>query len=601
MKRLNVFLFTFALLICASIWFSFRFYKHHQYDHFKRNSPDQLEDVAFSKVDMPKVISEKYTTLCIGPDHKLYAGTLHGRIVRYHILEDGILKPDVIFEPFGKDKKLMIGLEFDPQATAKDLTVWISYSNHFDVKNGPAWDSNLSRLKLSSKNNQIIEHTHVLDNLPRSARDHLTNSLDFGPDGALYFSQGSNTSMGKASDDKAWDYREETLLTASILRLDTKKLPKKLPLDVKTLGEGGNYNPYDSLAPLTIYATGVRNAYDLVWHSNGQLYAPVNGSMGGFDAPSSDPKSKMYVAPNKLIHYKGPKDIPGIKDIQDAQHDFLFRIEKGRYYGHPNPTRGEYIVGRGHRDLPYPEYQKVKADPNYHEFAYDFGAHASPNGIIEYKSNSFDGRLQGKLIVVRFNLYFDLMILNLGDAESNYKVKKAYDGEPLGVGNLDHPLDLVEDVKTGFLYVTEIKNKGTISLFKPKKLSKEDKILAQAKKEKSAQGQLAQAAINADNVTLLKDKQQIEAGKNLFLKNCTVCHTTNGEHAQGPNLFDREWIYGSDMKAVFNMIQNGSSKGMLAWKKHLSPEEIQKVASFILDHQKDSNSGTLTKKPQIVQ
>ncbi len=41
---------------------------------------------------------------------------------------------------------------------------------------------------------------------------------------------------------------------------------------------GGSYDPYDPGAALTIYATGVRNAYDLLWHSNGRLYVPVNGS-----------------------------------------------------------------------------------------------------------------------------------------------------------------------------------------------------------------------------------------------------------------------------------------------------------------------------------
>ena len=38
--------------------------------------------------------------------------------------------------------------------------------------------------------------------------------------------------------------------------------------------EGGTYDPYAAGAPLTLYATGVRNAFDLVWHSNGHLYAP---------------------------------------------------------------------------------------------------------------------------------------------------------------------------------------------------------------------------------------------------------------------------------------------------------------------------------------
>jgi glucose/arabinose dehydrogenase len=33
-------------------------------------------------------------------------------------------------------------------------------------------------------------YTEILTNLPRSVKDHETNSLAFGPDGALYFTQG---------------------------------------------------------------------------------------------------------------------------------------------------------------------------------------------------------------------------------------------------------------------------------------------------------------------------------------------------------------------------------------------------------------------------
>ena len=41
------------------------------------------------------------------------------------------------------------------------------------------------------------------------------------------------------------------------------------------------YDPFAEDAVVKIFATGVRNAYDLVWHSNGQLYVPTNGSAAG--------------------------------------------------------------------------------------------------------------------------------------------------------------------------------------------------------------------------------------------------------------------------------------------------------------------------------
>ncbi|MHC5832064.1 MAG: hypothetical protein ACYT04_92835, partial [Nostoc sp.] len=88
----------------------------------------------------------------------------------------------------------------------------------------------------------------------------------------LYVSQGSNSSTG--APNKVWSNRPERLLTAAILRVDLSKITS-LPLSVKT-EDGGTYNPFKQGAAVTIFASGIRNAYDLVWHTNGQLYAPAN-------------------------------------------------------------------------------------------------------------------------------------------------------------------------------------------------------------------------------------------------------------------------------------------------------------------------------------
>ena len=38
---------------------------------------------------------------------------------------------------------------------------------------------------------------------------------------------------------------------------------------------------------MTVYASGIRNAFDLVWHTNGQLYVPTNGSAAGGNTPAT--------------------------------------------------------------------------------------------------------------------------------------------------------------------------------------------------------------------------------------------------------------------------------------------------------------------------
>src|SRR5258708_30280775 len=99
----------------------------------------------------------------------------------------------------------------------------------------------------------------------------MTNQLSFGPDGALYVAQSSNTSYG--APDSIWGNRPEHLLNGAILRINTRAITNAV--DVKT-DSGGTYNPGAPGAPVTLYATGLRNAYDMVWATNGRLCAPVN-------------------------------------------------------------------------------------------------------------------------------------------------------------------------------------------------------------------------------------------------------------------------------------------------------------------------------------
>ena len=85
--------------------------------------------------------------------------------------------------------------------------------------------------------------------LPRSVRDHLTNQPSFGPDGALYIPQPSNTAFG--APDDVWGNRPERLLSATILRLDVANTCDE-PIDARTADGGGTYDPAAAGAPLTI-------------------------------------------------------------------------------------------------------------------------------------------------------------------------------------------------------------------------------------------------------------------------------------------------------------------------------------------------------------
>ena len=422
--------------------------------------------VEFTKVPLVPTQNKKYSSLTIGPDGKLYALLLNGNLERYTINRpDGTLTLQAtittLITKYGS--RSAIGLVFDPASTASNLIAYISHCS-LGLTGAPEFDGKISKLTGAGLGTEQL----LVTNLPRSAKDHLVNSLVFGPDKALYISQGSNSSMG--AYDGSWQ-RTESLLAGAVLRLDVTKLGSAT-LDARTTTSqnvinaapsssakmlDGTYNPYSAASPLTIYASGVRNAYDLVWHSNGQLYAPANGSAAGGNTPASVAGTRR---PNGTT-YTGPA-IPATSAVQ-VQNDWLFRIKLNGYYGHPNPLRGEYVANRGFTDNPkYPS--NVGPDVNYRGHAYNFELNRSPNGAIEYKSNAFNGALKGKLLVCRFSGGGDLIVLEPksvtpGSPDADYDIHVAYSGAGttglVGMSGFINPLDVVEDTQTGNLYVIE--------------------------------------------------------------------------------------------------------------------------------------------------
>ncbi|MEY3237313.1 MAG: hypothetical protein RI883_1414 [Bacteroidota bacterium] len=109
-----------------------------------------------------------------------------------------------------------------------------------------------------------------------------------------------------------------------------------------------------------------------------------------------------------------------------------------------------------------------------------------------------------------------------------------------------------------------------------------DKEMAQSKLDVDAY--LSKMAMNVDetNATLLTDAKDLSSGKALFDVNCVVCHNPKGEGNIGPNLTDDAWIYGPDVKDLFNTLKYGTPNGMPEHASKLNPVQIQQVASFVL-------------------
>jgi cytochrome c oxidase cbb3-type subunit 3 len=104
------------------------------------------------------------------------------------------------------------------------------------------------------------------------------------------------------------------------------------------------------------------------------------------------------------------------------------------------------------------------------------------------------------------------------------------------------------------------------------------------KAETEVKAYLSKMAMNVDenNVTLMSETADLAKGKALFETNCVTCHNPKGEGNIGPNLTDKYWIYGSDIKGVFKTIKTGTPNGMPEHNSKFNPIQLQQVASFVL-------------------
>ena len=79
---------------------------------------------------------------------------------------------------------------------------------------------------------------------------------------------------------------------------------------------------------ISVYASGTRNPFDLVFTTENLLYATDNGPNGGFGDVSTSATTQ--------------------KPVKNAP-DELNLILEGAYYGHPNRNRGQGLLMRFYR------------------------------------------------------------------------------------------------------------------------------------------------------------------------------------------------------------------------------------------------------------
>jgi hypothetical protein len=410
---------------------------------FYTKVPDDVaKTIRFEAVPQQKIVGfGGASSLHFGPDGKLYAGLVTGEIIRYAVNPDGTLGASErlpgVTAAHGKAR--FVAFVFDPKSTPDNLIIYASHTPLIGTTGRPLtsvanWSAVISRL--SGPKLEKVED--VVVNLPRSFIDHQTFEPVWGPDGALYFHQGAQNAFGYP--DEIWGWRGETPLSASVLRLDVSKWTPGTPIDVKTMDGGGTYDPAAPGAPLTVYASGIRVAYNIRFHSNGHLYGGINGSSAYGNTPA------------------GP-GTPPIPQIPMIEHDWLFDIRKGAYYGHPNPSQGHFAFNGanptpGIDPFEVPFYPVgTQPDSQWRKPIMDVGRNISSNGMLEYQNaDAFGGKLKGKLVLCRYNVGSDLIFVGVDGPDGTVSsVWTQVDGAK----DLKNPLAIVEDPKTGNLYVSE--------------------------------------------------------------------------------------------------------------------------------------------------
>ena len=323
------------------------------------------------------------TAMVMGSDGRLYVTTLLGRIhaftLNYEtqtVVDEQII--DTIRISQGNVDRLTLGITEDPASTSANMILWVSHSDgtilpggQFDGAENSGIISRLSGPELATIENSIT-------GLPRAIANHAPNEIHFGPDGRLYIAIGGNTGAGAPNTaNTEFGDRPEQPLSAAILVADVNN-PGFQGSCATPIGQFG----IPSTCDVQVYASGLRNSYDFVWHSNGQLYATDNGLGVTGTVPPSPMPDCTGLAPLTLEPGKQP--------------DLLLRVEQGKYYGHPNPYRNECVFKDG-------TFQGVSPLPNYEPPLAPLGVNLSSNGIIEYTADSFFGQLKGQLLIANFS------------------------------------------------------------------------------------------------------------------------------------------------------------------------------------------------------
>lgn len=443
----------------------------------------------FGKSKLSGFFGGKPTSLQFGPDGRLYVAYMDGSIHVFDIEREGdndyvVTDSDVITliknipnhndkgdkAPWLK-KRLVTGILVT--GTAENPVVYVQSSDPRigggHSGNTTGLDTNSGVLSRLTKTAAGWEKLDLVRGLPRSEENHHGNGMAL-VGSTLYLAAGGNTNMGATSNNFAM--LPEYALSAAILSIDLEQIGETT-YDLPTLNDeqrpagngaspkdtndpfGGNGGKNQAMlvdgGPVQVYASGLRNPYDVVVMQNGKMYSWDNGpnsGWGGVPAGCSNARKE-----------------PG-----NTQHDALHLISGPGYYGgHPNPTRGSQKnkFNASNPQSPVPYSNPVECD-YYGPGTNGNGKHPlnkslislprSTNGITEYTAANLSGAMTGNLLAVSWdNKVYRVAFKPTGELDY---MKVLFSN--VGVSPLDVTAQSDDSVFPGTIWVVDLQSQSVV-------------------------------------------------------------------------------------------------------------------------------------------
>ena len=374
---------------------------------------------------------------------RLFACTWDGRLLAYRTEDDGTLVRNPV--ELLKRQRRFNAMVSDPTSTPARTILWLCHDSQYKLSVGPNDFSGAIARVVVENNAATLED--VITGLPTG--DHPASGLVFGPDGRLFVSQGALSMLGGKPE------LPETPLSAATLAIDLKHplFGSALPVDVR------DYDRTTNPEALQVYATGIREAFDLCWHSSGNLFAGVNMNDTGEKTPTRE----------------------GLPAVSARPAEMMLRIVEGKYYGLPNPSRNEWVLLGGNptedKDpwevaaLPVGTQPEANFDPSLliRDLEKDKGP--SADGVCEWTS---PGKLQGRLLFCFYTATRGIHSYKVTADNRGVEDHQPLVGEDDQVLRFGAPLDIVHYPR-GWLYVADFSapergdsgRRGGIWLVKP--------------------------------------------------------------------------------------------------------------------------------------